>query len=312
VSSARRLYRLHIGLALLGVLLVLAALGVASTRIRPDLPSAGELLAACQAIVPSKPGPGLLVVALLALALAVAALAGRSLWRHLRHQRRFLRALRTAGEVRIDDATATVFEGARPQAFCAGLLQPRIYVSQAAVEALTEEELAAVVAHEAHHQAIRDPLRILSAQVFADAFFFLPGLRRLARRYHRLAELAADEAAAEARGAPTVAAALLRFGERGSEAAPVVGIAPERVEHLLGQGPRWQPPASLVAGPLVILGGVLGLVLAVPALAGGESLSLAMLLAEACMVGMAIAPVGIALGAIWVSRDWIRRRLAFW
>ncbi|MGH9380090.1 MAG: hypothetical protein ACRD2Z_05710, partial [Thermoanaerobaculia bacterium] len=79
----------------------------------------------------------------------------------------------------------------------------------------------------------------------------------------------------------------------------------------LGGQPRWQLPISLIGGSLVILAGLLGLVLTVPALAHSESVSLAMLLAEACMAGMVIAPVGMAAGAIWLSRAWIRRRLSF-
>jgi Zn-dependent protease with chaperone function len=312
VSSARRLYRLHLALGLLGTGVVLAALVVAGTRIRPGLPSGGELLEACQRIVPLEPGLGLLVVlALLSLATAAALLAARSLWRQVRDQRRFLRGLARVGEARIGGASASVIESPRPQAFCAGLLRPRVYISTAALRLLTPSELSAVLAHESHHRARRDPLRILAARVFADALFFLPALGRLSRRYHQLAELAADDAAARSWGASALASALLRFGERGEEAMPVVGIAPERVEHLLGQAPRWQLPFSLLSGSLVILAALFALVLTTPALTESESFGLAAILAESCMVTMVVVPVGMAIGGIWVSRGWLRRRLTY-
>lgn len=311
MSSARRLYRLHLGLALLGAGAVLAAVVVALTRIRPGLPSAGELLAACQQVVPLESGLGLLLVLLfVAVGLVVALLGMRSLWRQLCVQRRFLRTLRTVEETRIDGVRVTVIDGAGPKAFCAGLWRPRIYVSRAALTLLSPLEVAAVVAHESHHQSRRDPLRILAARVFADAFFFLPALSRLSERYRQLAELAADEAATEAGGSSALASALLRFGERDGEAAPVVGIAPERVEYLLGGSPRWQLPLSVVSGSLVIVAGLLGLALTAPMLIASESVSLATVLAESCMLAMLVAPVAIGGSALWLSRSWIRRRLS--
>lgn len=310
MSSARHLYRFHLGLAALGGGTVAAAAVVALTRISPGLPTTGELLAACRQIVPLAPGAGLpLVLLFAALGLAVAVLGVRSLCRQLALQRRFLRTLRPDEETEIDGVTVTVIHGTRPTGFCAGLLRPRIFVSSAAISQLTGTELAAVVAHEAHHRAQRDPLRILAARVLADAFFFLPALRNLSERYRQLAELAADEAAAKAAGATALASALLRFGERGGEAAPVVGIAPERVEHLLGGTPRWRLPLPILGGSLVIIAGLLGLVLSAPALIDSESVSLATVLAQTCMVAMFIAPVALAGGALWISRGWLRRRL---
>lgn len=310
MSSARRLYRVHLGLALLGGAVVLAAVTVALSRIAPGLPSGGELLAACQAVVPLEPGLGLLLVlALVAVGLVVAFLGLRSFGRQLRSQRRFLRSVRAVAEREIRGLRVIVIEGARPQAFCAGLLRPRVYVSTAALELLSPSELGAVVAHEAHHRSRRDPLRILAARVLGDALFFLPALRHLSRRYAQLAELAADEAATRGEGASALASAMLRIGERDGGAAPVVGISPERVEHLMGAAPRWQLQLSVLGGSLVILAGLLGLVLTAPALIESESVSLAAVLAESCMVAMIAAPIFLAASALWLSRDWVRRRL---
>lgn len=258
--------------------------------------------------MPLEPSGGLLLVLLLvALGLAVASLGIRSIWRQARAQSRFLRILRAIEETRIGGVPVTVIDGERVAAFCAGLLRPRIYVSAAALKVLSPAELAAVVAHEAHHRASRDPLRILVARALADAFFFLPVLRRISDRYRQLAELAADEAAAQAGQTPALASALLRFGERGREAAPVVGIAPERVEHLLGEAPRWQLPLSVLTGSLVMVAGLMGLILTAPILVASESISLAAIFAESCMVAMLVAPLAIGGGALWLSRSWIRR-----
>ena len=82
-----------------------------------------------------------------------------------------------------------------------GLLRPRVYVSTGALERLGEAELAAVVAHEAHHAARRDPLRILVARAIGDAY----SLGALPRREQALAELAADAAVVRSRGAAPLA-----------------------------------------------------------------------------------------------------------
>ena len=74
-------------------------------------------------------------------------------------------------------------------------------------------------------------------RVLRDALFFLPVLRDAERRYAALAEVAADEAAVRSAGAEPLASALLYFGEQPGGA---VGIAAERVDHLLGQPAKWR------------------------------------------------------------------------
>lgn len=312
MTDARRLYRLHLGLAVAGGGVALAALAVGVTRIRLDLPSTGELLAACRQLVPIGATPALLL-ALFPVALGTAAgVRGiRSLRRQLRAQARFLRSLRPTEETQVGAVDVTIVDDVRATAFCAGILRPRIYVSTAAIALLTPAELAAVLAHESHHRSRRDPLRILCARALADAFYFLPFLRRVSDRYAQLAELAADEAAAHVSGRSVLASALLRFGERGGQAAPVIGIAPERVEHLLGEPPRWQLPLAALSGSVAAAAALLGLALAAPAVIASESVSLATVIAESCMLAMVVAPVTIGFGAAWLSRSWIRRRLSW-
>lgn len=308
--SARRLYRLHLALALLAGGGLLAGVLFALSRIRPGVPTVDELLAACRQVIPFESGPGSLLVALFALAgLAVLILGVRSLSRQLRDQRRFMRTVRRIEQKTIDGVEVTIIEASGPKAFCVGLLRPRVYLSTGALVLLAPVELAAVVAHEAHHKSRRDPLRILAASVLADALFFLPALSRLSERYRQLAELAADEAAAKLKGRSVLASALVRFGERGGERGPIVGIAPERVDQLLGEPPRWQLSLSMLSASLVILAGLLGLVLIAPSVISRESVSLPTVLAEGCMALMLVAPVAIGASAVWLSRTWIRGRL---
>jgi len=304
VSSARRLFRLHASLAAIGAAAVAAGIVVALTTIELGIPSADALLAACRRVVPAERGVGLLLVwALGALGLVVLISGLRSLVRQLRLQRKFLRGLPPAAAIAVGERELTVIESSTPEAFCAGLLRPRIYISKAAVERLTEEELRAVVAHEAHHQRSRDPLRVFAGTVLSEAIFFLPGLRRVGERYRELAELAADEAASKAAGAQALASALLTFGQDRGTRPAVVGIAPERIDHLLGRSPRWQLGPSLLGGLLIILTLWLGLGLTAPALLGSASTSPGALLAETCMVGMAILPLAILVAALFHLRS---------
>jgi Zn-dependent protease with chaperone function len=189
-------------------------------------------------------------LALLEAAMLVA--AGAAVWRRVRGQRAFLRRLPVIGERRIDGRAVTVVGHERPLAFTAGFLRPRIVVSDATLALLDGRELRAVLAHEAHHVHRRDPLRLLAVGALAAA---VPVLRSLGRRQAALAELAADAAAVRALGDPRpLASAMLAFD--GSGPPGVVGIAPERVDHLLGDADPVDVPAALLAlagGALAVL-----------------------------------------------------------
>ena len=110
-----------------------------------------------------------------------------------------MRTLRVTGTL-ADDPAVRVIELAAPMAFCAGWLRPRVYVSTGGLSRLSPDELAAVLAHEHHHKALRDPLRLAVGAVLSQALFFLPVLRPLHERYGDVAELRADAAARDAPG----------------------------------------------------------------------------------------------------------------
>lgn len=308
MTSARRVYRLNLGLA--SIAASAAALGVvlALTRIEPAVPSASALVAACRSVVPTEPGIGPLLVVLLGSAgLIVLVAAARSLARQLISHRRLLRALSSSTAITLDGRPLRVFESPGPEAFCAGLLRPGIYVSTAAEHGLTAAELRAVVAHESHHQRCRDPLRVLIATVVADAFVFVPGISALRARYRQLAELDADEAACEEVGRPPLASALLAFGQRHGQGSAVVEVAPERVDRLLGHRPLRQLPRSALTGSLIVLVAWLAAAMASSAVVDPGSVSPAALLAELCMLAMIAAPGGIAVAVVLLSRRRLRR-----
>jgi hypothetical protein len=303
---AGRIYRLHLGLALVGVAAVALGLLVVLRALDFSRPSPDSLFTACRSLVMPDAGSGaLLLLPLAGLALLSLALGGRSLVRQLRGKRRFLARLRIARVADVGGTRVAVFDSARPQAFCAGFLRPRIYLSTAAA-ALRGAHLHAIVAHERHHLSRRDPLRLLVARTLSDALFFLPALRRLTARYGALAELAADEAAVREHDRGTLAAALLSFGEARNPA--VVGIAPERVDHLLGRPPRWELPVSLLLGSAIAIGGLIAAAMTARALTSAAEFNLPLLVAQSCMLVIPALPLLLAAAALLVGRPLRRRR----
>jgi hypothetical protein len=84
-----------------------------------------------------------------------------------------------------------------PHAFCLGLWRPRIWLTAGLVNLLNDEELTAVLVHEAYHYRHRDPLRLLISRSLKSAFFFLPLVGELAQFTELQQEIAADEAVIE-------------------------------------------------------------------------------------------------------------------
>jgi Peptidase family M48 len=186
----------------------------------------------------------------------VMARAVSSLVRQVAAHRAFVRALPVRSQCVLDGHVVRVVPGRALRAFCAGLLRPAVYVSEGTLRGVSGPELRAILAHEDHHRARRDPLRRLLARTVSDAFRPLPPLATLADRQAALADLAADEAAVRAVGAvQPLAAALVRFEEAAS------GVAPERVDHLVRQGPPDSVPAWLLAAAALALFGIAALAL---------------------------------------------------
>lgn len=85
-----------------------------------------------------------------------------------------------------------VVDEQEPFCFTYGMVAPRVAVSARLAELMTGEELGAVLAHEHYHVRNRDPLKLVVGRALSRAFFFLPVLAPLHRRYLAGRELVAD------------------------------------------------------------------------------------------------------------------------
>jgi Zn-dependent protease with chaperone function len=297
LRGATRTYRLGAGLALTGLVLTAGVLGaaLATLSIRPTPAHRVEVLGQ-QLALPAANVQAIVLLSLATLGIAVVLAGARGAIRVLAGERQLLRALPVAGPLAGHDHV-WVLHGERPHAFCAGLLRPAVYVSAGTLRRLSDDQLAAVLAHEHLHRLRRDPLRIVSARVLGEALFFFPVLRGLTKRYCTLAELAADDHAVAALGGDrsALAAAMLAFEAN--------GIAPERVDHMSGLTPDWRLPVALTA---VSLFGAAALALLVWQLGRHAilqtTLALPVLSAQPCVVILALVPLASAALGMWVAR----------
>lgn len=302
-ASPRRLFWLHGVAAAAGIAVALGALAVAARAVSFSAPSVAQTLAACRSWLTMLHPVSLLVLGLGALGIvALARTLGAAVRIH-RATRSYLRRLHfpAAG----DRSAVRVVDDPAPVAFCAGLARPAVYISTGALRQLGDDELRAVLAHEAHHAARRDPLRLLVARALEDGLFFLPALRRVGNRCVTAAELAADDAALRAGGPQPLASAMLRFGETGNPA--VVGISTERIDHLLGASSPKLPVWPLLAAGLTAAGlGVVVLELA--RMTAGAHISLLLVLMRNCGPLMLAAPILMGAGLIRGRLSRLRRR----
>ena len=250
-----------------------------------------------------------IILMLASLGAAVMGLIVLGAARELAAARRFDRRLAAEDPQRLGDAL--VIDNARPHAFCAGLLSPRVYVTTGAIAILDEPALTAVLMHERHHARRRDPLRLATSRVLARAMFFLPALRELNRQQQALAEMSADESAIN--GAPAnraaLARAMLSFTESSGPTADSVGIDPARVDYLLGEPPGWRFPAMLclAAVALLVLMVAAGVLVGQEA-AGSATLAPPFLSAQPCVAVLAVVPMALGLLAIRLLRGTLSAR----
>jgi Zn-dependent protease with chaperone function len=296
VSADARVFRLQLALGGAGLLAALLALAAGARTVHVAPAAAHRLdVGGLRFTYPAANVAAVALFALAALGAAVLIVTVRAGWRQARAHRRLIRELPVAGP--LPGHPATVIEVAAPLAFCAGWLRPRVFVSRGALERLSHDQLRAVLAHEHHHQALRDPLRLAVGRVLSHALFFLPVLRPLHDRYGDAAELAADAAAVKASGPAPLAAALLEFG-----AGPdgVVGISPDRVDSLLGRPAPWPLPRAALIGGLITLALLVALVWRASAGATvAATLNLPIASSQPCILVLALVPVVASLaGAI--------------
>jgi bla regulator protein blaR1 len=245
---------------------------------------------------------GAIVVTVLAgLGLLMAIAAGWRLAHELLADRRFRRALAARSPAPLRGAW--IISDDLPQAFCAGLLRPRVYLTTGALELLEAPVLASVLAHEHHHAGRHDPLRLACGRVMAAGLFFIPAHRRLVQRQHALAEISADEAAVVTAGGDrsALASAMLSFSQASS--ADAVGIDPERVDYLLGERTRWRFPLMLCLGTAAALSLLVAVaVLAAHVAAGSATLAPPFLSSQPCVAVLAMIPAAAGLTGVAYAR----------
>lgn len=143
-------------------------------------------------------------------------------------------------------------------AFCAGILRPTVFISEAAVAGLSDSELLAVLHHEADHARRHEPLWRAARTAAAEVLTFLPIVGWWSERQIALSELSADAAAERIVGRPALAGALLVMTAPAIPLAAFVGHAELRARRLLGiridepKAPRAVWAASFVYSWLAI------------------------------------------------------------
>ena len=185
---------------------------------------------------------GLVVLAVLA-ALAVGVLTGRLVWalrRAYTSTRQHAQAARLAAAgAPPGPQGALVIDTDQRGVYCLAGRPPTIVITRAALAALDDAQLAAVLAHERAHLIGHHHHLLALARALAK---ILPGMRLVtvgATDIARLVEMSADDAAARLHGPDTVVDALLALSRPAGTATEIpalgavgVGVA-QRVERLL-------------------------------------------------------------------------------
>jgi beta-lactamase regulating signal transducer with metallopeptidase domain len=94
-----------------------------------------------------------------------------------------------------------------------GTVRPRLFIAEQVLESLTEDELAAAIAHEGGHLAARDNFKRALLRACRDLLTIVPSGRSLDRAWSESVECAADEHAAQLSSdvALNLASALVRI-----------------------------------------------------------------------------------------------------
>jgi peptidase M48-like protein len=107
------------------------------------------------------------------------------------------------------------FPHAFPIIAVVGTFRPRLFIAERVLKSLTEEELAAAIAHECGHLDARDNLKRSVLRICRDALMLVPCGRSVDRAWSEAAECAADEYAAQqsAQKALNLASALVKIAK---------------------------------------------------------------------------------------------------
>jgi Zn-dependent protease with chaperone function len=162
---------------------------------------------------------------------------GLSIWRGLRSwlaTRSLLKNwLISATRIEFDAITVPtfVFQHSFPIIAVVGAIRPRLFIAHQVLESLSEEELAAAIAHEYGHLVAGDNFKRSVMRVSRAALLIIPCGRSLDRAWSDASESAADEYAAQ----------------KSSLVALNLASALVRIARLIPKGPRQVMPAAVSA-----------------------------------------------------------------
>jgi hypothetical protein len=121
---------------------------------------------------------------------------------------RHARAVHVVGR-RVDGLDAVVIDSSEPAAYCVPGRPHAVVVTSAALAALSERELTAILAHERAHIDGRHPQIVAVVRGLAATFPRLSLMTQGAQQVSRLLEMRADDAAAEQHGRASLLGGLL-------------------------------------------------------------------------------------------------------
>lgn len=215
----RKLFRICM-LSALGIAVVVSVAALAALVNGASTHAVGLVTSGCRAalqVVGGASGLTLLALpAMLAVSVAVHALVvvyrtrrvvGTLLQQAIPNTERLHRVATRAGVA----AQVDLVYSAQPLAFVYGLRHPRVLITSEVLARLDDQELEAVLHHEAHHVDRRDPRRLTLMHAVGRALFMFPVVADCARQVAVATELAADRRAIERVGRIQLASALSGF-----------------------------------------------------------------------------------------------------
>jgi Zn-dependent protease with chaperone function len=183
----------------------------------------------------------------------------------------------TGGDVLVVDDAAAIMA-------VAGVVHPRLVVSQSVMDVLSEEQREAAFRHEAAHRTSRDNLKKLLFLLSPDVLPFISGVSNLERAWSRLTEWAADDEAVDGDQdrALSLASALVRVAKLGVHPSPAYLLSTlldddcdleVRVDRLLRE-PAYaekplQPVVAFTRNAALLIGSVAATLLLWPGSLGG-------------------------------------------
>lgn len=200
-------------------------------------------------------------------------LAAHSLFRALRAvvgTRKFTRAcLKIGREQRLSAGSSSVLvvEGEAPILAMAGVIRPRLVMSQCVLSSLPDDQLEVAIRHERAHLTSADNLKRLLILLSPEIFPFVHAFSPLEHAWRKISEWAADDSAvlADPLCSLSLAAALIRVARMGASprmsslcTALILGGSATAERDLADRVNRLLHPAPAQTAPLKLAGALTG------------------------------------------------------